>query len=388
VAAPHLPGVSVVLPVYNGAETLCRCLASLNAQDLPREEFDVVAVDDGSTDRSGEMLDRYARGRPNTRVIHQEASGGPGRPRNVGTDAAAGEFVFYIDADDELIPEALARILAFAREHGSDLVVVGRVTVERDKVLRPLANLRVLADAPLRMAFMSLTPHKLVRRELLVCHRIRFPEGRHAWEDGIFLSRLAPHARRISVLQDRAYYIKHREPHRLSAAFRIRSKARSAMEIVDTLRRLDADPAETDAIATGLYRRLVRIWNSKRFLRLSRHSQELDVAAMQRAGTSLFPASRDAELPLQLHLRSLAFRGGRVPVVAALASCEQEDRWSAPLHHPVLLPTLGRAALGRTRRAMSRPGIRLRPAEHARAAARLLRRARCGWRGRPRRLPP
>jgi hypothetical protein len=214
----------------------------------------------------------------------------------------------------------------------------------------------VLADAPLRMGFTSLTPHKLVRRELLVRHRIRFPEGRLAWEDGIFLSRVAPHAHRISVLQDRAYYIKHREPHRLSAAFRIRSKARSAIEIVDTLRRLQADPVETDAIATGLYRRLVRAWNSKRFLRLSQRTQELDVATMQRAGTSLVPTSRDAELPLRLHLRSLAFRTGRVPVVAALASCEQEHRWTAPLRHPVLLPTLARAALGRTRRATSRRG--------------------------------
>ena len=353
-AAPRLPGVSVVLPVYNGADTLGRCLASLDAQDLPPEEFGVVAVDDGSTDGSGELLDRYALSRPNMQVVHQEASGGPGRPRNVGTDAAAGEFVFYIDADDELIPEALSRMLAFAREHGSDLVVVGRMTLERDEVFRRLENVRVLADAPLRMAFTSLTPHKLVRRELIVRHRIRFPEGRLAWEDGIFLSRVAPHAQRISVLQDRAYYIKHRQPHRLSAAFVIRSKARSAMEIVDTLRRLQADPVETDAIASRLYRRLVRTWNSRRFLRLSRHNQELDVATMRCAGTLLFPASRDAELPARLHLRSLAFRTGRVPVVAALASCEQQHRWTAPLRHPALLPTLARAALARTRRATSR----------------------------------
>ena len=353
-AAPRLPGVSVVLPVYNGADTLCRCLASLDAQDLPPEELGVVAVDDGSTDRSGELLDRYALGRPNVQVIHHEASGGAGRPRNVGTDAAAGEFVFYIDADDELAPEALGRILAFAREHVSDLVVVGRMTLERDVVFRPLQHPHVLADAPLRMAFSSLTPHKLVRRELLVRQRIRFPERRVAWEDGIFLSRVAPHARRISVLQDRAYYIKHREPHRLSAGFRIRSKARSALEIVETLRRLQADPVETDAIAAGLYRRLLRAWNSKRFLRLSRRTQELDVATMQRAGAALFRASRDAELPRRLHLRSLAFRTGRVPVVAALASWEQEHRWTAPLRHPVLLPTLARAALGTARRATAR----------------------------------
>jgi hypothetical protein len=75
---------------------------------------------------------------------------------------------------------------------------------------------------------------------------------------------------------------------------------------------------------------------------------------MRRAATSLFPSSRDAELPVRLHLRSLAFRTGRVPVVAALASCEQEHRRTAPLRHPVLLPTLARAALGRMRRAMSR----------------------------------
>ena len=195
-------------------------------------------------------------------------------------------------------------------------VIIERI-VERDEVVfRRPENVRVLADAPLRMVFTSLTPHKLVRRELLVRHGIRCPEGRLAWEDGIFLSRVAPRAQRISVLQDRAYYIKHRQPHRLSAAFVIRSKARSAMEIVDTLRRLQSDPVETDAIASRLDRRLVRTWNSTRFLRLSRHNQELDVdrpcGARQRC---CFPHG-GGRRPVRTvdHLRSLAFRTGRVPV--------------------------------------------------------------------------
>jgi hypothetical protein len=243
-------------------------------------------------------------------------------------------------------------------------VVVGRIIVEDGHVFRPLRVTRVAGDAPLRMAFGSLTPHKLIRRELIVQHAIRFPEGRVTWEDGIFLSQVAPRARRISLLQDRVYYIKHRLPDRLSARAWQRGKARAAVEIVDNLRRLDADAAETDAVAFGLYDRLLRIWDAPRFLRLPPEKQALLVSRMQEAAGALLPSSRDAELPYPLQLRSLAFRSGRVPLVAALVRSEQDMRPAAKLRRPVLVPTLTRAWIGKARRKASRaapPGLPGRP---------------------------
>src|SRR3954451_21788786 len=91
---------------------------------MPHDAFEVIAVDGGSTDGSGALLDDYAAAHTHVRVIPMQNSGWPGRPRNAGTDAARGDYLFYLDADDMLAPEALRRMLAFADEHGSDIVVV------------------------------------------------------------------------------------------------------------------------------------------------------------------------------------------------------------------------------------------------------------------------
>jgi hypothetical protein len=267
----------------------------------------------------------------------------------VGTDVARGEFVFYLDADDSLPPEALGEILAFARAHASDLVVVARITVEGEQVIKPLVSTRVVSDARLRAVFTSLTPHKLIRRARLVEHGIRFPEGRVTWEDGIFLAQVAPRVRRISVLADKPYYIKQRRPGRLSASSQAHDRARAAVEIVKILRRLNADAIETDIVALRLYSRLLRTWNSERFLRMPREKQDVLVSTMREASAALLPATRDAELPYRLQLRSLAFRTGRIPVVVALAESERDSRRTAHLRRPALLPTLVTAGWGRVR---------------------------------------
>ena len=347
-AVSRVPAVSVVLPVYNGGAELRGCLESLAVQALAAEDFEVVAVDDGSTDGSAELLDRFAAAHPNVRVVHQPGSGGAGRPRNVATALARGEFVFYLDADDALVPDALERMLAFANEHGSDIVVVGRITLEDGRVVSPLDDMRVVADARLRDAFVSLTPHKLIRRELIAARDLRFREDRVAFEDGIFLAGLVPHARRISVLNDRAYYVKQRRPERLSLAFRVPEKARSMVEIADTLRRAGADPEEIAAISFHLYRRLLRMWNTKRFLRLAPGEQDAFVAALH-AATALVPASRDAELLFPFQLRSLACRTGRARVVAALIEFERDNRRLAALRRPPLFGILLRALVGKAR---------------------------------------
>lgn len=232
-------------------------------------------------------------------------------------------------------------------------MVVGRHTVEDGRVVEPLAPAPPLADAPLRAVFASITPHKLIRRELIVRHGIRFREGFVAWEDGMFLAEVGPRARRISALPDLPYYIKHREPNSLSARFPARGRARAAVETVETLRRLGADPVETDAIAAGLYRRLLRTWNGQRFLRMPQHKQQRLVSATHQAAATLAPASWDAGLSSWLQLRSLAFRTGRLSVVVALVESEQDYGRAPHVRRPALYPILARAWLGKARRKLA-----------------------------------
>src|SRR5262245_46057680 len=106
---------------------LTRCLNSLLEQTIGRDRLEIVAVDDGSTDGSGNELDRLARLYPDTvKVLHQANSGGPAAPSNRGLEVARGRYVFFIGSDDYLGPEALERLVAAGDEYDAD-VIAGRM---------------------------------------------------------------------------------------------------------------------------------------------------------------------------------------------------------------------------------------------------------------------
>src|SRR5512132_2674334 len=117
------PLISVVVPAHNPGRYIEPCIRSLLRQSMSRDRFEAVFVDDGSTDGTGERLNRLAREQPHVRVIHIPPSGAPGRPRNVGLEAALGEYVQFLDADDELAPRALQRLIRMAHANHSDIVL-------------------------------------------------------------------------------------------------------------------------------------------------------------------------------------------------------------------------------------------------------------------------
>ena len=207
--AGEVPRVSVVLPVYNTREYLAECLDSLVAQDVEEGALEVVAIDDGSTDGSGELLDEYAARHPFVRVLHQENSGWPGRPRNRGIEESRGEYVLFMDSDDWLGPgDACARLDDFVGEHGSDVVVPRIVYTGAPPGKRKVWKTAV--DADLRRVFKTLSPQKLFRREFVEEHGLRFPEGEVRLEDGIFVTHAYLLGRRVSLLGGYDFYFKRR----------------------------------------------------------------------------------------------------------------------------------------------------------------------------------
>ena len=114
-----MPRVSVVVPVYNVETYLPQCIDSIRAQTL--EDIEIVCVDDGSTDRSGALLDLYARLDERVVVIHK-ANAGVSAARNDGIEAARGDIVCFVDSDDVLMPKACATVSRAFEEHDVDVV--------------------------------------------------------------------------------------------------------------------------------------------------------------------------------------------------------------------------------------------------------------------------
>lgn len=112
--------VSIVIPLYNKAEYISHCLESLLQQDF--DGFEVVVVDDGSTDDSGRICDEKAVHDARIRVIHTE-NGGVTAARRKGVEQAKGEYIMFVDADDRLLPHAISIMYQAIVDNGADEVI-------------------------------------------------------------------------------------------------------------------------------------------------------------------------------------------------------------------------------------------------------------------------
>lgn len=200
---------SVVIPVYNVKDYLEKCVDSVLAQDCG--DYEIILVDDGSTDGvSPELCDRYALASPDRiRVIHQKNQG-LGGARNTGLEAARGEYLFFVDSDDRIVPHALSYLEGQIRQTHADMYLF-RLFYDRDGVLTPADPLRVPTDVVLHPAqcpeLLLESPSASVR----VCRRSLFLEGQIRFPAGIWYEDLATtpkcllHARSVVALSEPLY---------------------------------------------------------------------------------------------------------------------------------------------------------------------------------------
>lgn len=202
------PDVSVIIPAYNALPFLHRTLESLVTQTIGTESLEVIVVDDGSTDGTGAVVDEWAARHPGLfHVIHAEGSGGPATPRNTALDRARGRYVFFLDADDFLGTEALARLVAAGDEQGSD-IVLGKMVSTGERAVPESMFQRTDLDADLfeSRIYWTLTALKLFRRDLIEDHRLRFPTHMPVGSDQPFTAMAYLRAKKVTVLADYDYY--------------------------------------------------------------------------------------------------------------------------------------------------------------------------------------
>ena len=200
--------ISIIIPVYNVEKYLERCFDSLVAQTYKNLEF--IIVDDGSTDNSGAVCDRYAQSDPRFKVLHTE-NGGVCAARNKALEMVTGEYIGFVDPDDECTPDMFEYLMKGAENYGAGItccryyrVVPGKTTTSRcdgrtyiytpEEAMEELVNHFII-----RNVFWN----KIFRKD--VFDGITFPEGR-IYEGTAMIYKLIEKTDKLVLLGDPKYY--------------------------------------------------------------------------------------------------------------------------------------------------------------------------------------
>ena len=181
------PLLTVVIPVYNVEKYLNRCLESILIQEW--KNYDIILVDDGSTDRSPQICDDYVKIYDFISVIHKE-NGGLSEARNTGISQAKGEYVYFPDSDDWIEPDTFIALAEALESQKFDIISFNREFVkgEEDVIISDPVETQVFEG---KDAFVEMLKHsyitgfandKVYRKSLFTDHNVQFPIGKY-YED-------------------------------------------------------------------------------------------------------------------------------------------------------------------------------------------------------------
>lgn len=209
--------ISVIIPVYNVEPYVGECLRSVAAQTWT-EGVECIVVDDRGQDGSWDAVERFAaayRGPVAFRLLRHERNGGLSAARNTGLDAAAGEYVYFLDSDDCLAPDCLASMWGYVERHGHPDYVQGSSSDGEREGLGTLAEYAFPEYSDNQAAIKAFlltfngsivsTQKKLIRRDILESHRLRFRPG-IIHEDNHLSFFLAKHIRTLAIDRRRTYF--------------------------------------------------------------------------------------------------------------------------------------------------------------------------------------
>ena len=209
--------VSVIVPVYNAQKTVAIALDSLLCQT--EKAFEIICVNDGSDDQTNSILQNYVRKDKRIRLITQ-TNQGAGAARNKGLSKARGEYIFFMDADDFVMPDFLSEAVAFARKNNAQITLfnAGVIDSQNHFVSKPTSSF--LSKLPETFSFKTLpqkekddfyleTPlvswNKLFKRQFLISHHLSFGTTQTSEDISFNLIALAQ-ADKISYLPETYYY--------------------------------------------------------------------------------------------------------------------------------------------------------------------------------------
>ena len=184
---------SLIIPVYNVESYLANCLDSCLNQDIPHSDYEIIVVNDGSPDNSQSIIDKYVNKYDNIIPIIKE-NGGLSSARNAGLDIAKGEYIWFIDSDDEIQKNCLGGIIEKIVSCNSDIATINYKLLdihgcELKKVNRKMYDGRIYSGTDLFFNHyiypFSGAPFYIFKRQFLIDNDLRFKEGIY-FEDCLF----------------------------------------------------------------------------------------------------------------------------------------------------------------------------------------------------------
>lgn len=193
--------LSIIIPVYNAGPFLAECLDSCIDQDIPSDDYEIICVNDGSTDNSYSILTEYSANYPHIHIINQDNKG-VSIARNAGMEVASGEYLWFVDADDFIQTNILSELQKITLETNCDCLSFGLYyfnnQLSKDEAAKKelgQLNCSIVGGAQ---------PASLLKRDCLSA--IRWEPGIEVGEDAIFMSQFKMVANKYAEIKKTVYY--------------------------------------------------------------------------------------------------------------------------------------------------------------------------------------
>jgi glycosyltransferase involved in cell wall biosynthesis len=246
------PDISVILPVYNTEEFLEQCIESALNQTFPN--FELIVVNDGSTDRSADIIQKYAAKDKRIKAIDMPQNSGPAAARNTGIKHIRGKYTIFIDSDDYMMPRMLEKLYNAAEKDNLDLVMSNAFVYDMienrlinegffkylvDYGYLARNNMDIFSSADIAHVLFQITPRylwiKLIKSSIIKDNDLHFVQVPQ-FDDALLPTMAMYHAKRMKAIKSRLYVYRHRRAGAVTNLYGSRKEAVGLSQIYDIIK--------------------------------------------------------------------------------------------------------------------------------------------------------
>ena len=312
---------SIIIPVFNAAKYLEPCIASVMTQNYPTDNYEVICIDDGSSDGSSDMLDSLAESYPNLRIYHQD-NAGVSAARNKGIAYAVGEYLWFVDADDLVAPDSLPMLyrLVYDSEEKPDRIKFGSWACYEDITYEECVKIREKTTLPNYDYGNGVVWNCIINRQFLLQNNITFLETASYAEDNLFIMTILARCVHNKTVQDILYF--HRS--NPNSLMHVRTKEsemvriNSSIEVAKALRLLKSENCDYKKINRMIGYQVLKALSG--IIELPRLEQRIYLNRMKKAG--FFPCT----IP-QDSINKQIFAGRTDAAIYTFLYCHLNTRW-------------------------------------------------------------